>query len=678
MPAYNVERYIREAIDSILNQTFRDFEFIIVDDASTDHTLSIIESYKDDRIKIIRNETNLKLAASLNKGLKIAKGKYLARMDADDISHPERLAKLYQFMEKNPDIDICGTTMKLFGNEDAVWEYNTDDAEIKAGLIWGSTMPHGTVLMRLSTILKHNLFFDESFRLGQDWKYWFDVKDHVKFSNLKEELYYYRREQQNITVQFGHQAKERYSVMHQIMLTSLGIPFTSQELKLHQLVIGQFSVVPSPQTLREARAWLKKLLGYNRSIKAYDTAALEKISKQHWNKLFYLIVPYGFKTVLTYFQVSGVSFAHLTYYLKYVFNKLIGRNNTEKKKLRYQNIIRKHYGKKMDVVFGETEISDYLKFADVNRIRGFKRWRYLFKIARGYFSAYSKLFFALLFKRCYYGPFKGEFGNFLGHNLPFLFYLYSKGVKIYYCGMLLHQSLLVDESGKSIIFKYYGLRDFFREVSPGQNDTILPPDVQEHVLAFEREAKGSIYPFFNVGSSFYYWFIHRTWILNGFMRTPDLKKVYKTKDENSVVIFPRRKGASSTPSNGDPWDWAEVAKVVKPYFDKVYVMGHPVFSVPVEPFDNVEVLITDDNARILEKCSNSRLIINQHSGTCYLGEYTDTQVLVIFHGKFPISTMRDSIIFKEFLGTKYPLAFAFSLGEIEEYVKNFQASRQIL
>lgn len=342
-----------------------------------------------------------------------------------------------------------------------------------------------------------------------------------------------------------------------------------------------------------------------------------------------------------------------------------------KQKNKHWDIIEKHYGVKAKLICGDAVFSDNIKFANVNEYKGLKRWKYFFKIKRGYLLASWKLVAALFFKRCYYGPFKGEFGNFLGHNLPFLSYLNSKGVKIYYCGMLLHKPFLVDENGTSIIYKWYGLRDFFGEVSPVQNNTIPPADVQRDIEAFEKDAKKSFYPFFNIGDPYYYWFIHRTWMLGRFMKTTNFQKVYKTKDENSVVIFPRSKGARSTPNNGEPWDWEEVIRTVKPYFEKVYVVGHPAFSSPIQPYDNVEVVITDDNSKILEKCCNSRLIITQHSGTCYLGEYTNTQTLIIFQGKFPILGINDSIIFKEFIGTKFPFTFAFSLSEIKEYVKNF-------
>lgn len=319
MPAYNVEKYIGEAIDSILNQTFRDFEFIIVDDASTDNTLAVIEKYNDPRVKIIRNEKNLKLAASLNRGLGIVRGKYIARMDADDLADPQRFQKLFDFLEKNPAIDICGSAMKIFGSAgDSVWEYKLADKEIRAGLVWNSSMPHAAVLMRADTIRKHKLYYDETFLIGQDWKYWFAAKEHVRFANLKEALYFYRRDQQSVTIQYSHQSGDRYAVMHRLFLRDMGITFTERELLLHQFIIGIFSISPSPGVIREARAWKEKLISHNHWNRKYDPVSFQMIALEKWSGLFFKIVPFGFRCVLSYFRVTGMRPVHLAYYAKYL------------------------------------------------------------------------------------------------------------------------------------------------------------------------------------------------------------------------------------------------------------------------------------------------------------------------------------------------------------------------
>ena len=116
MPVYNTPvDILREAVDSILCQTFRDFEFIIIDDGSEDATRLYLQNLKDDRIRLIRNHQNLGITRSLNTGLREAKGKYIARMDGDDIALPERLEKQYRFMETHPKVFMCGTNVEFFG-----------------------------------------------------------------------------------------------------------------------------------------------------------------------------------------------------------------------------------------------------------------------------------------------------------------------------------------------------------------------------------------------------------------------------------------------------------------------------------------------------------------------------------------------------------------------------------
>ncbi|TXJ00169.1 MAG: glycosyltransferase family 2 protein [Neisseriales bacterium] len=116
MPVYNAEKYITEAVESILNQTYSDFEFIIIDDCSTDSSYQILQKYaeKDKRIRIFRNDTNRKQAYTKNFAIKLAKGKFIAFMDADDISLPARFTKQVTFMESHPDIGVCGTWIKVF------------------------------------------------------------------------------------------------------------------------------------------------------------------------------------------------------------------------------------------------------------------------------------------------------------------------------------------------------------------------------------------------------------------------------------------------------------------------------------------------------------------------------------------------------------------------------------
>jgi hypothetical protein len=299
----------------------------------------------------------------------------------------------------------------------------------------------------------------------------------------------------------------------------------------------------------------------------------------------------------------------------------------------------------------------------------FGKLHYLKIVAKAYFDITNFYKKAIKEKECYYGPFKGEFGHFLLHNLPFLMHLHRSGVKIHYCGMELHRSFLVDEKGNSIIYKYYPLRDFFAEVAPSSNRVIPPVDVQTEIEIFFTTAKSSGKAFLNIADVDMYWYVFRNWQLkNGRQFIYNLENVYKTKNENSCVIFPRKKGNAVTPNNGGPWDYLDIARVISPYFDKVYITGHPSMSAELESEGNIEVCLSTDNKVVIEKCCNANLIITQHSGAVHIGIYTNTNVLLIFNGKLPIKGLIDTLRFRVNL-TKKPLSYAFNRDEIVNFVK---------
>lgn len=277
---------------------------------------------------------------------------------------------------------------------------------------------------------------------------------------------------------------------------------------------------------------------------------------------------------------------------------------------------------------------------------------------------------ALKDKECYYGPFKGEFGHFLLHNLPFLSHLHRRGVRIHYCGMELHKAFLVDEKGDSIIYRYYPLRDFFAEVPSSSNRTVPPADVGEKIEAFRNIARSSGKAYLDIGDHNMYWFVFRNWQLKkGRQHIYNIENVYKTAREKSCVIFPRKKGNAVTPNNGGPWDYLAIARLVSPYFDKVYITGHPSMSAELSSEGNIEVCLSTDNKVVIEKCCNASLIITQHSGAVHIGCYTNTEVLLIFNGKPPIKGLIDTLRFRKNLSPR-KLQYAFHENEILAAVKS--------
>lgn len=157
MAVHNGMPYLKAAVKSILSQTYKDFEFIIIDDASSDKSWIFLKSLKDKRIKLLKNWKNLGLASSLNKGLKIASGQYIARMDADDISLPKRFEKQELFLRVNPQIDICGTWATLIDDNDktlGLVERPTDDKTIKKTNVWTPGLIHPTWFVRRDVFKK--------------------------------------------------------------------------------------------------------------------------------------------------------------------------------------------------------------------------------------------------------------------------------------------------------------------------------------------------------------------------------------------------------------------------------------------------------------------------------------------------------------------------------------------
>ena len=191
MPVYNCELYIKEAIDSILNQSFSDFEFIIIDDASSDSTVSIIKAYDDPRIQLIVKQQNSGYTNSLNYGLSIAKGEYIARMDGDDISFSERFEKQIAFLDKNPDVVLCGTFFKIIGM-DKIIVVPEGHEDIKLAMLKDCCIGHPTVMMRRETLERHALIYDVNKEPAEDYDLWTRILVVGKLHNLQEALLDYR------------------------------------------------------------------------------------------------------------------------------------------------------------------------------------------------------------------------------------------------------------------------------------------------------------------------------------------------------------------------------------------------------------------------------------------------------------------------------------------------------
>ena len=238
MSVYNGERFLREAIESILTQTFTDFEFLIIDDGSTDATAQILSEYagQDARIRIVTNETNIGLTKSLNKGIDLAKGEYIARMDADDVSLPERLEKQYRFFKNYPEYTVIGTWGEIINEKDEIIgmlqpEFTFET--ILSNTFWGCRLVHPSTFYRKKQIrLIHG--YNETLAATQDYDLWLRIiAQGWKIANLPEILIQYRIHEKSISVSRNvFQEEVAYQVIQSALTNIFNITLSLKSIKL--------------------------------------------------------------------------------------------------------------------------------------------------------------------------------------------------------------------------------------------------------------------------------------------------------------------------------------------------------------------------------------------------------------------------------------------------------------
>ncbi|NIO15991.1 MAG: glycosyltransferase [Deltaproteobacteria bacterium] len=214
MSVYNGERYLREAVESILNQTFEDFLFFIVNDGSTDGTGSILQGYRDRRIRVVENEMNLGLTRSLNRGIEMIRSEYVARMDADDIALPERLEKEVDFLDRHRNIGLVGTYYLRIDEKGNVVDEErpiSDTVELREKLLEGNRFAHGSVMFRKECVEKVG-YYREAFQASQDYDLWLRIAEYYDMANIPEFLYKWRLNVESISVS-GKAIQDEYASM---------------------------------------------------------------------------------------------------------------------------------------------------------------------------------------------------------------------------------------------------------------------------------------------------------------------------------------------------------------------------------------------------------------------------------------------------------------------------------
>jgi glycosyltransferase involved in cell wall biosynthesis len=279
LPVYNAADTVADTVESILSQTYEEFELLIIDDASTDDSAELLATFEDPRIRIHRNETNLELARTLNRGLSLARGNYIARIDADDICLPHRAVTQVDFLDKNPHIAVVGSQVETFSDDiftpGTVIPYPADPAAVAAGLVFRNTLAHPSVMLRKSALA--GVRYNETIRRAQDYALWADCILHgLQLANIPQVLLRYRVHAGQATVRESFASLATGAAVRRHLLERLGLAPTSEQLAIHTH-LALDSLTDDAPFLHAADAWLRDLLAANARARVFDPEAFARV-----------------------------------------------------------------------------------------------------------------------------------------------------------------------------------------------------------------------------------------------------------------------------------------------------------------------------------------------------------------------------------------------------------------
>lgn len=282
MPVHNGLPHLHAAIESILTQSFVDFEFICIDDASTDGSTDLLASVRDKRVHLVRNRKRLGLSVTLNRALRMARGQYWARMDADDISLPDRLEQQAKFLNAHPEISLVGVWAKTIGlAKEQTWKMPGNPDAIKAELLFNSPLVHSAIMLRRQDFLQARLRYNPSVARAQDYDLWERAAQKLKMANLPKVLQCYRIHSGQVGQRYGTGQAHTATTVRARQLQRLKLGASKRELALHnEISTWQFST--NTAYLRRIEAWLSAIDRANQQNLQYDPAALKAALERRW------------------------------------------------------------------------------------------------------------------------------------------------------------------------------------------------------------------------------------------------------------------------------------------------------------------------------------------------------------------------------------------------------------
>ncbi len=309
MPTYNVAPWVDEAIQSVLKQTYRDFELLVIDDCSTDDTVSVVRSIDDPRIRIIQNEKNVGLAENLNRGLSHISTEYVARMDGDDIAEPFWLEREVAVLDSHPEIGICSGGFERFGTVKSLVRFPEQHEDCMANMLFECSVIVPT--FRMSLYRNHGLRYSTEAFPAEDYRFWAECLRVTRIYNIQETLFHYRMHPTQICTARREEQQRKVAQMRRYMLEWLSEDFTEEEKEYYT---GAFMAaeMASRQDLEERKTFCRKMIEKNRSVGHFDEEALRRRLDKHLTLTLY-------STIVERYFADGYS---LPRYLRYLASGL--------------------------------------------------------------------------------------------------------------------------------------------------------------------------------------------------------------------------------------------------------------------------------------------------------------------------------------------------------------------
>lgn len=280
MPVYNASEFIRASVESILDQSYSDIELILINDGSSDNSLEILKSYNDKRIKLINNESNKGLIDSLNEGISHSSGKYIARMDADDISHFNRIKKQVELLEKNQEADIVATHTN--GTKKTLYHTRyLNSEEIRSRLLFDNIFPHPTVMFRKDLFDRTGIRYNKEFLHAEDYAMWLALFETAKYALIPEPLLQYREHGGQVS-KLNRETQKCSVLKAQLKIFDrMGITITHAEADLHKRIF-YIDYIYNYDFLIAVEKWLKKLKSANEKSNFFSRVDFNHILSWVW------------------------------------------------------------------------------------------------------------------------------------------------------------------------------------------------------------------------------------------------------------------------------------------------------------------------------------------------------------------------------------------------------------